>query len=712
MVRPGGVFAGFQVERVLGQGGMGVVYLARHPRLPRLVALKVLAAGMGADSEERARFEREGEVVARLDHPNIVAVYDRGVEDDRLWIAMRYVDGVDLSQIPPLSLTPQQSVLVVTETARALDYAHAVGVLHRDVKPGNILMARPEPGHGERILLTDFGIARLRDDTKNLTRTGTFHATLTYASPEQLSALPLDAKSDQYSLACTLYTLLTGAPPFDADSATAVIAGHLHHQPPPLSSRRPDLPPALDAVLARALAKEPGDRFTTCAEFADAARDALAGAPQVGHAPPTALGYFPAGAASGFGGPVSGSAAAGSESVPAQDTPLSLGKGPGAESTSTPPEFQRSGPDWGFSGAPPTVSGGRAADSGAPHYDSHDSHPESADSRPESAGAHPGRLGSQPGLPSAQPDSPGRHPRLPGSQPGFPGPQSGFPGAPGADWNAYGQPVSPPNSSPAKRNSTVTALTVGAAAIVLIAVVAAVAYTVSRSSDPGTPAAGTTSTPTTANANPVSGDEPRPGTPKSGAVECSYPASNSPAAKPVRPPESRYTAGPTVTADLNTSQGPLRLTLASAQSPCTVNNFVSLVEQGYYDDTSCHRITTNENLRVLQCGDPSGIGTGGPGYSFDDEYPIDEYAGDTSAMVTYARGTVAMANAGPGTNGSQFFLVWGDSALPPSYTIFGTLSDESLSTLDKIAAVGTDGTNGPDDGRPVTPVIIEQATVS
>ncbi|MBL1074338.1 ABC transporter substrate-binding protein [Nocardia sp. 2] len=276
MLRPGDVFAGYVIERRLGGGGMGEVYLARHPRLPRLVAVKLLGRDFLADNEVRARFEREAELVARLDHPNIVSVFDRGVDDDRLWISMQYIDGADASTLARAALPPERAVWVIAEVAKALDYAHAMGVLHRDVKPANIMLARPAPGYGERILLADFGIGRMRGDTNQLTRTGSLTVTLAYASPEQLSAAPLDHRSDQYSLACTLFWLLCGSSPFESGDAAAVIAGHLYRPPPPVSARRPGLPHAMDAVLARALAKLPADRFTSCTEFVDAVRGSLA----------------------------------------------------------------------------------------------------------------------------------------------------------------------------------------------------------------------------------------------------------------------------------------------------------------------------------------------------------------------------------------------------------------------------------------------------
>ncbi|WP_307593038.1 serine/threonine protein kinase [Nocardia salmonicida] len=279
----GGVFAGYTIERLLGRGGMGSVYLARHPRLPRRTAMKLLNRELFFDNEIRARFEREADLVAQLEHPNIVTVYDRGVENDQLWISMRYIDGSDASSLPS-PVDPARAVRIVAETAAALDFAHSRGVLHRDVKPANILI---EPVDStERVYLTDFGIARLHDDSAaKLTQTGTFTATLAFASPEQLSGITLDGRADQYSLACTLFRLLTGTTPFDATNPVAVIQGHLQQPPPRASALQSGITPALDAVIARGMAKRPEERFATCAEFAAAAQRALAGhaAPQQVH---------------------------------------------------------------------------------------------------------------------------------------------------------------------------------------------------------------------------------------------------------------------------------------------------------------------------------------------------------------------------------------------------------------------------------------------
>lgn len=196
--------------------------------------------------------------------------------------------------------------------------------------------------------------------------------------------------------------------------------------------------------------------------------------------------------------------------------------------------------------------------------------------------------------------------------------------------------------------------------------------------------------------------------PDASTTTCDYPEAT-PAIKENTPPatDGVSTVG-TVDVSITTSQGPIGLTLDRAEAPCTVNSFTSLASQSYFDDTICHRLTTTEGLQVLQCGDPSGKGNRGPGYEFANEYPTTAYpAGDPalSSPVVYPRGTVAMANAGPDTNGSQFFLVYADSVLPPQYTVFGTISDEGLATLDAVAAAGV-STPG-NDGAPNLPVTIE-----
>ncbi|GAB2642266.1 serine/threonine-protein kinase [Nocardia goodfellowii] len=295
MLQAGEVFAGYVVKRVLGQGGMGTVYLAQHPRLPRLTALKLLDRELYGDDEIRRRFEREADLVAQLDHPNIVTVYDRGAEGDQLWISMQFVAGSDAASADVDALAPARAVHIISDTAAALDFAHANGVLHRDVKPANILLAKAPIGQPERVLLTDFGIAAMRNSDTTLSSVGQITATLAYAAPEQLSGTPMDHRSDQYSLACTLFWMLTGTPPFAGGNPAVVMNGHLFGPVPSLRQARPGLPPALDGVLARALGKRADERFASCTEFATAARQALAsGGPQQ-HSParPPQPGSYP-----------------------------------------------------------------------------------------------------------------------------------------------------------------------------------------------------------------------------------------------------------------------------------------------------------------------------------------------------------------------------------------------------------------------------------
>ncbi|MET8774814.1 protein kinase [Nocardia sp. NPDC004654] len=287
MLGVGATFAGYRLEGVLGQGGMGTVYLARHPRLPRSVALKLLHQQVSTDPELTRRFELEADVVARLEHPGIVGVFDRGAEQGHLWIAMQYIRGMDASAWNGRAQPVTTTARLIGETAAALDYAHSRAVLHRDVKPANILFADAAGGRESHSVLTDFGIARLTDANTHLTATGTFTATIAYGSPEQLSGEVVDERSDQYSLACTLFAILSGHPPYAATNPGQVVMGHLSKPVPRLTATRPDLPPAVDAVLARAMAKQRAERFGSCSEFTTAFRDVLEGKHVVMPAAPT-----------------------------------------------------------------------------------------------------------------------------------------------------------------------------------------------------------------------------------------------------------------------------------------------------------------------------------------------------------------------------------------------------------------------------------------
>lgn len=268
----GAVFAGYTIVRLLGTGGMGEVYLAHHPRLPRLEALKILPEEVSAEREYRQRFEREADLAASLWHPHIVAVHDRGEHDGQLWIAMDYVEGTDASRLMrdryPRGMPPKDVLEIVSAIADALDYAHERYLLHRDVKPANILITDPRQGE-RRILLADFGIARDVNDNNGITKTNMAVGSFAYAAPEQLTGKALDGRADQYALACTAFHLLAGAPPFASTNPAVVIANHLSSEPPLLRNVRGDLG-YIDNALAKAMAKEPSQRFDSCRQFASA----------------------------------------------------------------------------------------------------------------------------------------------------------------------------------------------------------------------------------------------------------------------------------------------------------------------------------------------------------------------------------------------------------------------------------------------------------
>jgi serine/threonine-protein kinase len=275
----GSTFAGYTIVRRLGSGGMGEVYLVDHPRLPRRDALKVLRTEVSADDEYRERFNREADIAASLWHPHIVGVHDRGETDGQLWIDMDYVDGTDAGRLVQEGhrdgLPGPEVATIVAAVADALDYAHQRLLLHRDVKPANILIANPDTPDS-RILLADFGIARWVGDTSGLTATNMTVGTVSYAAPEQLMGGELDGRADQYALAATAFHLLTGAPPFQHSNPAVVISQHLSAAPPVIGDRRPELA-ALDPVFAKALAKDPKDRYERCTDFARALRHRIAG---------------------------------------------------------------------------------------------------------------------------------------------------------------------------------------------------------------------------------------------------------------------------------------------------------------------------------------------------------------------------------------------------------------------------------------------------
>jgi serine/threonine protein kinase len=272
----GSRLARYRLEEQIGQGGMAVVFRAHDEQLGRQVALKVMAPALAADDAFRQRFVRESRAAATVDDPHIIPVFEAGETDGVLFIAMRYVGGGDVGTLVrrhgPLSAS--RAAAIASPIASALDAAHHRGLVHRDVKPANMLLD-VQPGRPDHVYLSDFGLSKRTLSSANLTGSGQFLGTLYYSAPEQIQGQRVDGRADQYALACAAFELLSGAPPFPREQITAVMWAHMSEAPPALTSRRPELPSAVDGVLARALAKAPADRYATCRDFVESLRAAL-----------------------------------------------------------------------------------------------------------------------------------------------------------------------------------------------------------------------------------------------------------------------------------------------------------------------------------------------------------------------------------------------------------------------------------------------------
>jgi len=276
--RVGSELGGYRIEAVIGRGGMGVVYRAEHLRLGRKVALKLLAPELAANDGFRERFESESRLAAAIDHPHIIPLYEAGDAEGLLFLTMRYVDGIDLKGLleRDAPLTAERALSIVDQVAGALDAAHARGLVHRDVKPANVLVhAGAGRGASEHCYLTDFGLTKDTSQNRGLTATGQFVGTISYVAPEQIEGSSQSVATDQYALGCVLYECLTGHPPFERDSELDVMWAHLSDDPPSVTAHRSDLPDAIDAVIAKALSKAPEDRHETCTAMVAAARAAL-----------------------------------------------------------------------------------------------------------------------------------------------------------------------------------------------------------------------------------------------------------------------------------------------------------------------------------------------------------------------------------------------------------------------------------------------------
>jgi serine/threonine-protein kinase len=269
--------AGYRLDEQIGRGGMAVVYRAHDLQLDRQVALKILDPVLAGNEQFQQRFIRESRAAAAVDHPNIIPVFAAGEADGVLFIAMRYVSGADVRTLLDAGgpLAARRAVGIVSQVAAALDAAHGRGLVHRDVKPANMLLD-PAPGGGrtDHVYLSDFGLSKQAVAGLGLTVTGQLVGTLDYVAPEQIENRPVDGRGDLYSLACTAFEMLSGTPPFRRDQHLALLWAQLSEAPPRLTSRRPDLPPAVDQVMRKAMAKSPADRYPRCLDFAEALRAA------------------------------------------------------------------------------------------------------------------------------------------------------------------------------------------------------------------------------------------------------------------------------------------------------------------------------------------------------------------------------------------------------------------------------------------------------
>ncbi len=283
--RIGTEFAGYRIEALLGRGGMSIVYRAENARLGNKVALKLLAEDLADDESFRERFVRESRTAAAINHPSIVTIYDAGDWEGVLYIAMRYVQG-DLKELlkreGPLSI--DATLAVVSQVGSALDAAHARGLLHRDVKPANILLDPPsEPGGAPHAYLADFGLTKHLESRSGITASGQFVGTIDYMSPEQIEGREVDGRTDIYSLGCVVFECLAGATPFQRETEVAVLWAHMRDDPEPVTELRSELPEAVDSVVAKAVAKSPDARYGTCRELVDDLRAALLGDSVVRH---------------------------------------------------------------------------------------------------------------------------------------------------------------------------------------------------------------------------------------------------------------------------------------------------------------------------------------------------------------------------------------------------------------------------------------------
>jgi serine/threonine-protein kinase len=524
---PGRRIAGYEIETELGRGGMAIVYRARDVNLGRVVALKILAPQLARDDSFRQRFIQESRAAAAVDHPHIIPVFEAGKADGELFIAMRYVSTGDVRTLLDTDgqLPVQRAVAIVAQVASALDAAHGHGLVHRDVKPANMLLAESADsgGNSDHVYLSDFGLSKQSLSPTGLTATGQFLGTLEYIAPEQIEGRAVDGRADLYALACATVEMLTGIPPFRRSENVALMYAQLSEAPPKLRDRRPELPPAVDQVVGKALAKAADARYPTCMEFANALRAACGpqapawtaaepglapGRPATELArPPTGLAAGAggaAGAAGGVGGAVGGAvgggaAAAGAGAVAPEAGPAGPAAWPGSGSPlSVPPAGPLPG-SW-FREAPTSAAPGQASAPGQP------SAPGQARPSPWSREAAPSSPSQWPPDPRASGPSSAQQnwPADPTSALA-PASRVGAPYRPGAyPADQAGPPPQAGGRPPRRTGRTVLAV---AAIIILGLVLGGVAYKLAHHSSaaPRTPPASSGTTPASSSSAPPTG---------------------------------------------------------------------------------------------------------------------------------------------------------------------------------------------------------------
>ncbi|TMQ95560.1 hypothetical protein ETD83_22340 [Actinomadura soli] len=639
--------AGYRLTARIGEGAQGSVFLGESDTGQR-VAVKLLHAGIGHDDRARTLFERELSAARRVAPFCTARILAAGTDEDVPYIVSEFIDGPSLREhITERGVAASgELVRLAIGTATALAAIHEAGVVHRDFKPANVLLGEDGP----RVI--DFGIARPLDAT-SATMTGAV-GTPAFMAPEQVAGLTGGAPLDMFAWACTIAFAANGVPPFGSDNVAAIMQRVLHGEP-----QLGTLTGELHALVASCLAKDPAAR-------------------------PTAL----------------------------QVLQRLLGNRPivngvATQPPSPAPDGAQDGPSDGDA-EPDTDSDAALESDAAPDVSA------SPDARANllAEGTSAAAIRSPPlAPPPLAVDPPLAH--MPG-QPWLGAPPSGAPpfgGGPfgGGPFGAYGQgtvptggPPPPPAGFPHPTNPAAPGrpgrkgrpllVVAGAAAAVLLVTGGVFAAVLLRENATGTktgPGAGTSG-----GAVAQSSSSTR---------TCVYSSKTGENVKEVGKPPSQVPATQPQGATIKTNLGTLELRLDPAKAPCTVNSLAHLASKKYYDNAPCHRLTTGESLKVLQCGDPSGTGTGGPSYQFADEI---------APGTRYTRGTVAMANAGPNTNGGQFFIVYEDAlSLPPNYTVFGRVTS-GLEIVDKVAKAGAGAgdspVTGPGDGPPKQKVTITE----